>query len=85
MSERIGCKHCDFKGYIKSSVFKGADDSDEGSTSVRVCSHCEDYRGYHAYVRSKYGSKKSTIVEKPTAKILGFNEYKQRRKKETGE
>ena len=89
MSERIGCKRCNFKGYVKYSVFNGADDSEEGSTSVSICSHCKDARGYYAYVRNKYGTQKDNVVqlveEEPLAKVLDFNEFKQRRKKETGE
>jgi len=89
MSERIGCKHCNFKGYVKSAVFNGADDSEEGSISVSVCSRCKDVRGYHAYVKNKYGPQKNNVVslveEEPTATVLDFNEFKQRRKKDTGE
>ena len=80
MSDRIGCRHCNFKGYVKYSVFNGADDSEEGSLSVSVCSHCKDTRGYYAYVRNKYGSLKNNLVnlveEESTATLLDFNEFK---------
>ena len=88
MSERIGCKHCNYKGYTKNALLGGSPD-EEGGYSVTVCSHCKDARGYYAYVRNKYGSPKNNVVslveEEPTATVLDFNEFKQRRKKDTGE
>ena len=88
MSERIGCRHCNFKGYTKSALLGGSSD-EEGGYSVAICSHCKDARGYYAYVRNKYGNQKDNVVklveEEPTATVLDFNDFKKRRKKETGE
>jgi len=82
MSERVGCKHCNFKGYVKSAVL-GTNPNEEGGYSVTVCSHCKDSRGYYAYVRNKYGSsKKEEFTEEPEAKILDFNEFKERKLKD---
>lgn len=83
MADRIGCRYCNFKGYVKHSFAGGPD---EESVSVSVCSHCEDVRGYYAYVKNKYGSNKDNLIqlveEEPTATVLDFNEFKQRRKTE---
>jgi len=84
MSERIGCKHCNYKGYVKHSFYGGGEDGDEGTVTVSICSHCEDSRGYHAYVKNKYGTQKDNVVqlveEEPTATVLDFNEFKKRKK-----
>ena len=86
MSEKVGCRHCNFRGYMKYSLLGGTDE--EGSVSVSVCSHCKDTRGYYAYIKNKYGTQKDNVinlvVEEPSAEVLDFNEFK-RRKKETGE
>ena len=81
MSERIGCKYCNYKGYVKHSFFNGSKE-EAGDVSVTVCSHCKDVRGYYAYVRNKYGTQKEK-AEESSCKILDFNKFKQ--KKETGE
>jgi len=87
MSERIGCKHCNFKGYVK-HFFAGGPNADEESVSVSICSHCKDARGYYAYVRNKYGHNKDDnivqLVEEDTlATVLDFNEFKRKRKTKT--
>ena len=88
MSKRIGCKHCNYKGYTKNALIGGSSE-DGGVYSVQVCPHCKDYRGYYAYVRNKYGSQKNNVLnlvaEEPEVKILDFNEFKQRRKKDIEE
>ncbi len=82
---RIGCRHCNFRGYTKNTIFSGAD-GEEDSTSVGVCPHCKDTRGYSAYVKNKYGSNKSNLVlleeKEPLADVIDFNEFKQRKKKD---
>ena len=86
MSDRLGCKHCNFKGYVK-YAFNSSSEEDEGSVSVSICSHCKDARGYYAYVRNKYGTptKEDNILKladpEPLAKVLDFNEFKQRKDK----
>lgn len=81
MSERIGCEHCNYKGYVKHSFIGGADN--EESVSVTVCSHCKDARGYYAYVRNKYGKNKDDnvleLVKEPMGKVLDFVSFKEKR------
>lgn len=88
MSEKLGCKHCNYKGYTRTALLGGSAE-EEGGFSVSVCSHCGDARGYYAYVKNTYGSLKNNVInlveEEPTATVLDFNEFKQRRKKDTGE
>lgn len=87
MRERYGCKHCNFKGYVKNSFIGGGDNGEE-SVTVSVCSHCKDARGYYAYIRNKYGSpQKNNVVnlveEEPMAKVLDFVEFKNKLKKQS--
>lgn len=84
MSERYGCKHCNFKGYIKHCFSIGGGDNPEESVTVSICSHCKDPRGYYDYVRNKYGSpKKDNVVNiaeyEPLAKVLDFVEFKNKK------
>jgi len=79
--KKIGCKHCNFKGYVKHSFYGSGEEED--SVSVSICSHCKDSRGYYAYVRNKYGTQKDNVVklveEEPMAEVLDFNEFKKRK------
>lgn len=78
---KIGCRHCNFRGYVKYGML-GASEDEEGGLSVSVCSHCKDARGYYAYVRNKYGKKDNVVQlveEEALCDVLDFNEFKKRR------
>ncbi len=72
---RIGCPHCNWKGYKKYPFWNG----DKEEVTVSPCSKCKDIRGYSAYIKSRY-SKKSNVVllsnGEPLADVIDFNKYK---------
>lgn len=73
---RIGCSHCNWKGYKKYPFWNG----EKEEVTVSPCSKCKDIRGYSAYIKSRY-SKKSNVVslvdQNPLADVIDFNEYKE--------
>ena len=75
----MACKHCKGRGITKHSFYSG--DQEEPTVSVTVCSHCEDYDAYYAYVRNKYGTSKENLVllKEPECKVLDFMEFKKRK------
>jgi len=81
---KIGCKHCNFKGYVKFAML-GSSPDEEGAYSVAICSHCKDARGYYAYVRNKYGKQSNVLTmveEEPLADVLDFNAFKKKKEED---
>jgi len=72
---RLGCERCNWQGYIKRSFWSG----EKEEVTVTVCSQCKDVRGYHMYVRQKYGNHSNIHVldgGEPLAEVIDFETYK---------
>jgi len=72
---KIGCKSCNWKGYTKHAFWNG----EKEEFTVTVCSQCKDARGYHAYVKGKYGKADSLHLlpgQEPSADVIDFQKYK---------
>lgn len=72
---RIGCKHCDWKGYSKRAFWSG----EKEEIIVTPCSSCKDRRGYNLYVKRKYGKETTLKIldeGEQLADVIDFQKYK---------
>ena len=74
--DKIGCKQCKWKGYTKHGFWNG----DKEEVSVTVCSACKDTRGYHHYVKQKYGKPDNLVAIEGgeyLADVIDYLKYKE--------
>lgn len=75
-SGRIGCPSCNWLGYVTSSFFYGGIQKFQ----TTVCPTCKDFRGYHAYIKEKYGQLNNLkVIEGGLGKeadVIDFNHYR---------
>jgi hypothetical protein len=74
---RIGCSHCNWKGYKKYPFWNG----EKEEITVTLCSSCKDVRGYSAYVKNKYGKLNKNNVflidgSESLADVIDFDKYR---------
>jgi hypothetical protein len=72
---RIGCSHCNWKGYKKYPFWNG----EKEEVTVSLCSNCKDIRGYSAYIKSRYGKKNNLVLlnnGESLADVIDFYKFK---------